>query len=153
MAWEVEYTDEFEEWWETLGEEEQIEIDAVVGLLENLGHAVPYPYSSGVKSSKHGNMRELRIQHKGEPYRVLYAFDPRRTAILLIGGKKGGDARWYRKYVSRADKISVKGRLQNTLQFLRLCKAGKRINQFWRYFLRDSGTALHYVLQTPAVAL
>ena len=105
MAWEVEYTDEFEEWWETLGEEEQIEIDAVVGLLENLGHALPYPYSSGVKSSKHGNLRELRIQHKGEPYRVLYAFDPRRTAILLIGGKKGGDARWYRKYVPLADKI------------------------------------------------
>jgi hypothetical protein len=50
-------------------------------------------------------MRELRIQHKGEPYRVLYAFDPRRTAILLIGGNKGGNDRWYEEFVPRADKL------------------------------------------------
>ena len=50
-------------------------------------------------------MRELRIQHKGRPYRVLYAFDPRRTAILLIGGNKTGDDRWYEKYVPVADKL------------------------------------------------
>lgn len=50
-------------------------------------------------------MRELRIQHKGRPYRVLYAFDPRRVAILLIGGKKSGDVRWYRRHVPIADKI------------------------------------------------
>jgi hypothetical protein len=47
----------------------------------------------------------LRIQHKGAPYRILYAFDPRRTAVLLIGGKKGGDDRWYDKYVPLAEKI------------------------------------------------
>jgi hypothetical protein len=50
-------------------------------------------------------MRELRIQHKGEPYRVLYALDPRRVALLLIGGKKVGDERWYRKHVLKAEKI------------------------------------------------
>ena len=50
-------------------------------------------------------MRELRIQHGGRPYRVLYAFDPRRVAILLIGGDKTGDDRWYDKYVPLADKI------------------------------------------------
>jgi hypothetical protein len=50
-------------------------------------------------------MRELRIQHKGEPYRILYAFDPRRSAILLIGGNKGGNDRWYEVYVPRADKL------------------------------------------------
>lgn len=50
-------------------------------------------------------MRELRIQHKGEPYRVLYAFDPRRIAILLIGGNKGGDDRWHEKLIPKADKI------------------------------------------------
>ena len=50
-------------------------------------------------------MRELRIQHSGRPYRVLYAFDPRRVAILLIGGDKTGDDRWYDKYVPLADKI------------------------------------------------
>ena len=50
-------------------------------------------------------MRELRIQHEGRPYRVLYAFDPRRTAILLIGGEKTGDDRWYEKFVPVADRL------------------------------------------------
>jgi len=50
-------------------------------------------------------MRELRVQHQGEPYRVLYAFDPRRTAILLIGGNKTGDDRWYDTFVPIADRL------------------------------------------------
>ena len=50
-------------------------------------------------------MRELRIQHKGRPYRVLYAFDPRRVAILLIGGDKTGNNRWYDQFVPIADKL------------------------------------------------
>jgi hypothetical protein len=50
-------------------------------------------------------MRELRIQHAGKPYRVLYAFDPRRTAILLIGGDKTGNERWYAKFVPIADAL------------------------------------------------
>ena len=50
-------------------------------------------------------MRELRVQHKGRPLRVLYAFDPKRTAILLIGGDKTGDERWYDVNVPLADEI------------------------------------------------
>ena len=50
-------------------------------------------------------MRELRIQHQGRPYRVLYAFDPTRTAILLLGGDKTGNTRWYDEYVPAADKL------------------------------------------------
>ncbi len=50
-------------------------------------------------------MRELRVQHEGRPYRVLYAFDPRRVAILLIGGDKTGNNRWYEENVPRADAI------------------------------------------------
>jgi hypothetical protein len=50
-------------------------------------------------------MRELRIQHAGDPYRVLYAFDPRRAAILLIGGNKGGNERWYEEFVPIADNL------------------------------------------------
>jgi len=105
MAWDVEYTDEFEAWWVDLDEGEQIDIDAVVGLLEEKGPHLPYPYSSEVKGSKYGSMRELRIQHKGKPYRILYVFDPRRAAILLIGGRKTGGVRWYEKYVPLAEKI------------------------------------------------
>lgn len=50
-------------------------------------------------------MRELRVQHAGRPYRVLYAFDPRRTAILLVGGDKTGDDRWYQTFVPLADDL------------------------------------------------
>jgi hypothetical protein len=50
-------------------------------------------------------MKELVIQHAGRPYRVLYAFDPRRSAILLLGGDKTGDDRWYEKFVPIADRL------------------------------------------------
>ena len=63
------------------------------------------PHSSGVETSRYAHMRELRIQHEGRPYRVLYAFDWRRTAVLLIGGDKTGNDRWYEVYVRRADAI------------------------------------------------
>jgi len=58
-----------------------------------------------VASSKHANMKELRVQHRGRPYRVLFACDPRRTAILLIGGNKKGMGRCYREFVPIADRL------------------------------------------------
>jgi hypothetical protein len=105
MEWSVEYTDEFEEWWNGLNEAEQDAIDFGVGLLEVYGPALKRPYSDVVGRSRHPNMKELRVQHHGHPYRVLYAFDPRRCAILLIGGDKTGQARWYDIYVPIADRL------------------------------------------------
>ena len=105
MAWDVEYTDEFGEWWQSLTEAEQESVAATVGLLEIEGPRLPFPYSSGVQGSRHGPMRELRIQHAGRPYRVLYAFDPRRCAILLIGCDKTGNDRWYEQFVPVADRL------------------------------------------------
>ncbi len=105
MAWEVEYTDEFEQWWNTLSEEEQISLDASVRLLEARGPHLGFPHSSAIEHSKHSHMRELRTQHQGRPYRTLYAFDPRRVAILLIGGDKTGDDRWYETNVPVADRL------------------------------------------------
>lgn len=103
MRWDVEYTDEFERWWEALTEAEQESVAASVGLLEALGPDLRFPHSSGIKGSKHSHMRELRVQHQGRPLRVLYAFDPRRTAILLIGADKTGNDRWYAEFVPIAD--------------------------------------------------
>ncbi len=105
MTWEVEFTDEFGNWWEALTEDEQISIDAAVKLLEAEGPKLPFPFSSGINRSRHGHMRELRIQHAGAPYRILYAFDPRRAAILLIGGNKTGKERWYLQFVPLADRL------------------------------------------------
>lgn len=105
MEWEVEYTDQFEEWWKTLSEEEQEELAATVKLLSQSGPTLRFPYSSGVNGSKHDHMRELRTQVGGHPLRTLYAFDPRRTAILLIGGDKKGNDRFYEEYVPIADDL------------------------------------------------
>lgn len=106
-SWDVEYTDEFEVWWSSLSEAEQESISASVGMLEAVGPNLKHPHSSGIESSEHSHMRELRVQHGGRPYRVLYAFDPRRCAILLIGGDKTGDSRWYEVHVPLADRLYV----------------------------------------------
>lgn len=105
MAWDVEYTDQFEEWWSTLDESEHESVAAYARLLEEKGPHLKHPYCSGINGSRHSHMRELRVQHKGSPYRVLYAFDPRRSAILLIGGNKVGHDRWYEEYVPIADDL------------------------------------------------
>ena len=103
--WEVEYTDEFEEWWETLDEAEQKRISFSVNLLRQFGPSLSFPHSTDVRQSRHSSMRELRTQCEGRPLRTFYAFDPRRTAILLIGGDKTGNDRFYDEFVPVADKI------------------------------------------------
>lgn len=105
VAWDVEFTDEFGAWWDELSEEEQESVRAIVELLQARGPFLGYPYSSDIRGSRHGGMRELRIQHAGEPYRILYAFDPRRIGILLAGGCKTGDDRWYQVTVPVADDL------------------------------------------------
>lgn len=103
--WDVEYTDEFGQWWETLTEDEQESLAVGVELLRTLGPSLPRPHSDTLKGSKHSNMKELRTQHKGRPIRTFYAFDPRRCAILLIGGGKTGDDRFYDRMVPLADRL------------------------------------------------
>ena len=105
VAWEVEGTDEFAGWFEALNDDEQVSVGRVVELLADHGPSLPFPYSSGIATSRHRHMRELRIQHDGRPYRVLYAFDPRRAAILLLGGDKTGNDRWYEELVPVADNL------------------------------------------------
>ena len=105
MSWEVEYTDEFGEWWHGLNDKEQRAVAVVVGLLETKGPNLLFPYSSAIHASRHGHMRELRCQSEGRALRVLYAFDPRRVAVLLLGGDKTGKDRWYETFVKLADKL------------------------------------------------
>lgn len=105
MAWDVEFTDEFERWWNGLSEDEQVDVDAKVRLLEKLGPALGRPHADTVRGSRHANMKELRVQHAGRPYRVLFAFDPRRRAILLLGGDKTGKPDWYEHSIPVADKL------------------------------------------------
>ena len=105
MACSVEYTDEFGAWWHTLSETEQEDVTPYVGLLEERGVRLGHPHSSGINGSRHAHMRELRVQSGGHPLRVFYAFDPRRMAILLIGGDKTGDGRFYEVFTPIADRL------------------------------------------------
>ena len=105
MPWEVEYTDQFGQWWQELSEDQQNAVVARVELLMEHGPNLPYPYSSNIRSSRHGVMRELRAQSGRRPIRVFYAFDPRRMSILLIGGDKTGNERFYEQFVPVADDL------------------------------------------------
>ena len=105
VTWDVEFTDEFFVWWSGLAEGAQDAVDAKVQLLERRGPSLGFPHSSSVVTSRHAHLRELRVQYRGRPYRVMYAFDPRRTAILLLGGDKTGNDRFYDVIVRRADAL------------------------------------------------
>lgn len=104
-AWEFEFTDEFGQWWDGLVIPEQESVRVKVELLAELGPALTRPHADTIHGSLVQNLRELRIQHEGRPYRVLYVFDPRRTGILLIGGDKTGNPRWYEEFVPKAESI------------------------------------------------
>ena len=105
MVCEVEYTDEFGTWWAGLTEGEQVDLAATVTLLETRDLRLGFPHSSGIRGSRHGHMRELRVQSGGRPIRVFYAFDPVRNAILRIGGDKTGHDRFYEVFVPIADDL------------------------------------------------
>ena len=101
-AWVVEYKDQFGAWWTTLSVEEQRALTAAVELLERDWPTLGRPLADTIIASRHANMKELRPP--ATSLRVLFAFDPRRTAILLIGGDKQGQwQRWYREFIPVAD--------------------------------------------------
>ena len=105
MSYTVLTTDTFEQWFFGLTAKEQTKLLASIGLLEARGPSLPFPHCSAIAGSRHGHMRELRVQVGGQPYRVLYAFDPNRAAILLLGGDKTGDDRWYKTNLPIADDL------------------------------------------------
>ena len=105
MQWNVEYTDEFLAWWRTLTEAGQDAVTESVKLLAARGPQLARPHADTVKGSRHNHMKELRTQHAGRPLRTFFAFDPHRTAILLIGGDKSGDKRFYKRMIPFADRL------------------------------------------------
>ena len=104
MTWEVEYTDQFREWWDDLGDKEQEAVTAAVNVLQRGGPILGRPLVDTIKQSRHKNMKELIPP--ASDIRVLFAFDPRRAAILLIGGDKSGEwSAWYDRMVPVADDL------------------------------------------------
>lgn len=105
MTWTVKELEPFADWFDALPDAEKARVAASVILLRTYGVNLRFPHSSGISGSRHSSMRELRVQTKGKPYRVLYAFDPERAAVLLIAGDKTGDERWYDENVPQADNL------------------------------------------------
>jgi hypothetical protein len=103
VNWVVLVDDEFAAWLETQDRGVQLKIAQHLQLLERLGPNMGRPRVDTVNGSKFANMKELRFQYGRDPWRVLFAFDPRRRAILLVGGNKTGDKRWYDVHIPIAD--------------------------------------------------
>lgn len=102
--WEVEYTDEFGEWYRSLDEKTQDAIIDSVGVLERDGPLLGRPLVDTLRGSRHSNMKELRPAAGN--IRILFAFDPRRMAILLIGGDKSHRwQEWYQEMIPVADRL------------------------------------------------
>ena len=102
--WEVEYTDEFGAWWGDLSVAQQEAIDTAVEQLQAVGPGLGRPWVDTVKGSRHSNMKELRP--RGGHLRVLFAFDPHRSGLLLIGGDKSDRWQsWYAEAIPQADQM------------------------------------------------
>jgi hypothetical protein len=102
---DIEFTDEFGRWWDTLPLAAQEAIAHDVEVLGHVGPALGRPLVDNVRLSRHANMKELRTQHRRSAFRILFAFDPRRSAILLMGGDKAGNSRFYAQAVREADHL------------------------------------------------
>lgn len=104
--WSVEGTDEFAAWYDTLTEAQQDALTARVEMLEQHGPSLKRPTVGEIHSSRYAPlMKELRVSEEGQ-LRVLFVFDPRRTAILLLGGDKTGHwQEWYRTAIPAADQL------------------------------------------------
>src|SRR3954469_23353156 len=105
MVWVVEISDEFEPEFDALHVGVRTEILALARLLQQFGPQLGRPRVDTLNDSRHANMKELRFSAFGGQWRVAFAFDPRRKAILLVAGDKsgGGENRFYRELIRRAD--------------------------------------------------
>jgi len=105
MQWVVEIGDEFEPEFDNLHEDVQIEILALGCLLEQFGPQLKRPHADTLNGSRYANMKELRFSAAGGEWRVAYAFDRKRKAVLLAAGDKSGvpEKQFYRHFIRRAD--------------------------------------------------
>lgn len=104
MSWTVLFHPEFDKWFDAqeLGLREAIA--SHLQVLQERGPELGRPYVDTLKEASLSNLKELRVQYRGAPWRMLFVFDPFRNALLLVGGNKQGDKRWYKKNIAEAEK-------------------------------------------------
>ena len=103
--WEIKRTEELAKWTRALDGDAREAILKNIIILKEIGPNLGRPYVDTLKQSRHKNMKELRIQNKKRLFRILFIFDPDRKAVLLIGGDKYGDKRFYEKIIPIADNL------------------------------------------------
>jgi hypothetical protein len=103
--WLIETTNTFDEWFDLLDDASRANVLASLIVLRDKGPMLSRPHADTVNDSCHSNMKELRVQSKGEPIRVFFAFDPKRRGILLCAGNKAGnEKRFYDVMIPMADR-------------------------------------------------
>ena len=105
VTWKVSFHDEFEAEFDDLDEAVQDEMLAHAKLLEQFGPQLGRPRVDTLNGSRHANMKELRFEVENGVWRVAFAFDPKRQAVLLVAGDKSGgsEKRFYRQLIAKAD--------------------------------------------------
>lgn len=103
--WLINQTVDLEAWFLTLDEPAQVDILAAVRVLSKFGPSLSRPHVDTLKGSQYSNLKELRVQSNGRPFRIAFAFDPAREGILLLGGNKKGIKRFYEDLIDKADEI------------------------------------------------
>ena len=105
MKWQVDLHDDFVREYRELHADVQDELLALVALLEQFGPQLGRPHADTLNDSRHANLKELRFAAADGVWRVAFAFDPKRTAILLVAGDKSGvsEKRFYRQLIETAD--------------------------------------------------
>lgn len=103
--WSVETTDVFDSWFEEQAEALREDVLAVMVILSEYGPQLSRPFADTVNGSAFSNMKEVRVQHQGNPIRAFFAFDPSRRAIVLCAGDKTGlnERRFYKEMIKLAD--------------------------------------------------
>ncbi len=105
VSWIVELSDEFKPEFDELHEDVQTELLALTRLLQHFGPHLGRPRVDTLNGSRHANMKELRFSAADGEWRVAFAFDTKRKAILLVAGDKSGvsEKRFYRALIRKAD--------------------------------------------------
>jgi hypothetical protein len=103
MEWNILFDPNFKIWFYQQDQGFQDEAFAILAILGEFGPRLGRPRVDTLEGSFFNNMKELRIQYQGKPWRILFAFDPERQAILLVGGNKSGNKRWYKENIPIAD--------------------------------------------------
>jgi hypothetical protein len=110
MTWEVIVTEKVKEWISSLDQSTRDSLGSAVGLLQELGPNLGRPYVGKIVGSKVKHLKELRpLSNANGHFRILFAFDPQRKAILLIAGDKTGQwKKWYKKHIPLAESLYEK---------------------------------------------